>query len=262
MLQFINPAKWVNTRTHDQAMLYSQFRPLTLKINYIPVCGTNTPGSLSFGAIYNSSYPTYTDDLYLRLPQFEGGFITSVWNPAQSFITCKSKLLQNQFALSHVSDQDIPITIMAIFEGIPKDVNRFGYFAITGTYALSGPRMSPEETSVSGTATNAPVSASSEQVVLDWTPTQGQNFKAGDTFSALVTGINEGNTNGVSLGINWKHVFKVFKNIVCTVISIAEKVLKVAVAVAPILLGSINTNNLTATGISLSFEVLGRSDFQ
>lgn len=255
-LTLINPAKWVGTRTKDQALLYSQFRPIRLEVQYIPTVGTTTQGLISFGATYNNAYPEWDSSLFMRLPQMAGGFITSLWKSAHTFLPCSTKLFQNYFALSEVGDQDIPISIMTICNGFDPGLESPGYLCVSGVMALSSPRSSPPN-NVAGQTTGT-VSVTNGQVVIQCEPL---NLSLGDSFQAVVNQ-NSVQTTGNALGApDWRKIFKIFTRVVCTVIEVTETVLKIAVAVAPILLGTGRTNNINTTGI-VGITIIGRTDFQ
>lgn len=253
----INPAKWIGTRTKDQALLYSQFRPIRINVSYVPTVGTNTPGLISFGAVYNNAYPTYSQELFMRLPQMAGGFITSLWQTATTNIPCSTKLFQNNFALSNVGEQDIPITLVTICNNAPTELSSPGYLCVYGTLSLSGPRAAPEIPSISGESSGS-ISVTNGQVTLTAT---SLNLVVGDTFQALITSNTLTNPTNVTNGPDWKKIFRVFSNIVCTVLEVSETILKIAVAVAPILLTGAENTEINALG-TVGFTIIGRTDFQ
>lgn len=263
-LIFINPAKWVETRTQIQALIYSQFRPLKLYTRFLPCMGTGTSGSFSLGCIYNNSYPTYSKDLYRQLPQFEGGYMTQLWNQAGREIPCKTRLFQNAFALSNVTDQDIPVSIINIIEpnGDSFDEGQIvGHLAVTGVFSLSGPRVAPEIKALSGTY-NATVTTQDNNVLLTLTNPPTNQFNVGDTFTMIVTDENGSTSLPSTQAINWSNVWRVFKQIVCTVIEVANAIVTIRALIPPELLASLVSTLDGEPGGVVEFQIIGRTDFQ
>lgn len=192
----INPAKWIATRTQTQSMLYSQFRPEIIKVTYVPTCGTNTQGTMSWGFLYNSA-TIDSSTLHSSLPQCEGGAMTPVWQKSMTTCRCSTSLFQNYFGLSNATPQDIPM----IFICSQKAVNQsepLGYFLVSGVFRLSGPRTAPATTPFGGTISgkfvyNSETKQTEFQVDKD---TVGlPNLKVGDSFDAKVSGFG-GNASG------------------------------------------------------------------
>lgn len=258
-LIFINPAKWINTRTYDQARLYTQFRPQFLHAMFISNVATSTPGLFSFGSYYASSHPDYTDDLFLRLPQTEGGFITSIWQTARTSIRCGTALSQNKYSLQEITSEDIPITLVCTTSNVPgQPGDVVGYVALTGAFLLTGPRTTKEDQNVSGDY-SGPITIENNQCVLQvedrfhcFAPDQELSLKTTDvntTQQLLLTDAN-------GLSIDFKKIFKVFVTVLGKVVSVVGTVVKIALAVAPLILA--DANGVTATGVSLTTAIVGK----
>jgi hypothetical protein len=263
-LIFINPSKWVGRRTQAQASLYSQFRPLRLKVDYIPTVGTATNGSVSFGAFYNSTFPTYSEDLAYSLPNSEGGFMCSAWSRYSTQIKCGTNLLQNQFGMSYVTQDDIPITLMTIAQGVNQNIQTIGYIAVSGLLHLSGPRTAPVGGNLSGNIKGvANYDPTTGLVTIDIPPENlsNVNIQQGDSFDALIQ------DNGLSplvevrsqiqRAINWGKIFGVFKKVACTVIKIAETAITVVAAIAPLF----GVAAVRSTIADVQMEIIGRTTF-
>lgn len=190
----MNPSKWVGTRTQTQAMIYSQFRPLKIHASFVPTVGTATNGMFSFGAAYNNAYPDYTDDLYMRLPQMEGGYITSIWHQSSSEVHCRTLLFQNNYSLGDVTVQDIPLTLIGMLSGTSvSEGTVMGYVAVSGVFDLSAPRTTGLSY-IAGVAEGTATVNDSGNVVLSVNKiNQLENVHVGDTLSAIVKYSNNSN---------------------------------------------------------------------
>lgn len=217
----INPAKWTSTRTQTQSLLYSQFRPEYINIQYVPTCGTNTSGTISWGCLYNSA----TIDgqrLHSNLTQCEGGALTPVWQSARSRVRCSTSLFQNYFGLSNASIQDIPITLIASQDVVDSTtMEATGYFIISGVFRLSGPRTAPATTPFGGTLQGKFVydsdkkTTSFESSDLEHLP----NVKVGDTFEAKIVGYSNNPDGGAyQTFANW------MRNINLTVTTVGQTI--------------------------------------
>lgn len=257
-LILINPAKWISTRTYDQARLYTQFRPQYLNIEFISNVATSTPGLVSFGSYYANSHPDYTSDLFLRLPQTEGGFISSVWQSCRSKVRCGTALSQNKYALQEVTDEDIPVSLVFMTNATNLAVGSIvGYCALSGAFILTGPRTTKEEQNVSGTyQAQVQINDGKPEIVVEdqfhcFVPDQEVMFKP--------TAVTEGQqlllANGLS--VDWKKIFKVFVNVLGKVVSVVGTVVKIAVAVAPIILAE-PVNGVLNTGTTVNLEMIGK----
>lgn len=263
----VNPAKWVSRRTQMQSRLYSSFRPLKLHVNYFPSVSTATPGLFSFGALYG----TGTIDaatLSTTLPQTEGGFMTSIWQRFHTVIPCKTKLSQNNYRLTDVDRENIPITLMGAcsntqFPDTEPSVP-IGFIMVSGVFSLVGPRTEPADPNVSGEVMGT-VSASNQQVSVSAPKTDNMaDLKPGDTFSAEVLGVNQATGNDIVEAfkdINWQNIFQTFRTVVCTVLEVTETIIRIAVAVAPFFLANFPTEITNANTI-VKMEIIGRTDFQ
>lgn len=258
-LIFINPAKWINTRTYDQARLYTQFRPQYLHIEFISNVATSTPGLVSFGSYYSTSHPDYNEDLFLRLPQTEGGFITSVWQSTRTNVRCGTALSQNKYGLQSITEEDIPITLVTITKDVPGDIgSTIGYLALSGAFLLTGPRTSKEDQNVSGDY-NAQVEITNNTPVLV-VEDRFHCFVPDQEVSLKVTDVNEGDhqlTDVSGNKIDFKKIFKIFTTVLGKVISVVGTVAKIALAVAPIILAQSQLTTIN-TLTSVSTSIIGK----
>lgn len=259
-LIFINPSKWPSTRTYDQARLYTTFRPKFISVEFISNVATNTPGLLSFGSYYGNSHPDYTEDLFLRLPQTEGGFISSVWQSCHSKVACGTALKQNKFSLQMVTEEDIPITLVTIVNGTNMPVGSVvGYLAVAGAFLLTGPRTTKIEENVSGSYTGQiQIENDNAYWIVDdkfhcFAADQNVEMKVSDinTTQQTLLQLQNGTT------IDWKKIFKVFTNVLGKVVSVVGTVCKIVLAVAPIVLATPG-NGPTNTGVHITANMIGK----
>lgn len=254
-----NPSKWRLTRTYTQCSIYSQFRPIQLRMRYVPVVPTDTRGTISLGVIYHEALPEYTPDLASTLPQYEAGFITSVWKEHDVNIPLGTRLFQNAYSLADVTKEDIPFRIIGqsgnTLDDQIKTGAQFGYIALYGLIDLSGPR-TVQEVNVSGNFKGIPIIPNTNAddttsvVYLDISPDTVSGLSEGTTFEALVTGYVEPTQ---SSNVNWKKIFKTFANVVCTVINVTTTLIRIAIVVAPII-GLVSNDSIP----EVSFQVIGK----
>lgn len=252
----INPAKWTGTRTHTQAMLYSQFRPLSLTATYVPNVATNTPGQFSFGAIYGDNFPSFTEALPMQLPQFEGGFITTIWQRSFSRIRCGTMLLQNNFNLSNVDPEDIPITLLGVVhESDLPDETLVGYVALSGVFDLKGVRTQPLLQSVSGVLKGtATISDDSNSIILQVPVTQLNKgaLSPGTAFQAIVTG-QEMNPN--TRAFDWGEFFTTFRTYFLRTVEVVGQIARVVLTIVEV----ISALPLKRALTNVELHVIGRS---
>lgn len=110
-----NPTKWIGTRAQQLSATYTSFRPLSFEIGYCPVTGTSTSGFVAVGTVFDGArIPSGSDqDLARSLSATNGGFITTMWQPASRRVALGKNLRANTFPLYDVQDDDIPFWVVA-----------------------------------------------------------------------------------------------------------------------------------------------------
>lgn len=144
------PSKWIGTRTNQLCSCFTDFRPLSLKLHWMPDCPTTTAGTIAVGTVFSgSSLPSTTS--YNELSKFctisNGGYITTAWKPYSSSVSLKTHLRANNFPMLDVDPDDIPLWIIVASDVTTPD--NLGYLYVDAEFALKNP--------VVGTA-QAPVS--------------------------------------------------------------------------------------------------------
>lgn len=119
----LTPTKWQSTRTAQLAGTYTDFRPLRVKISWMPAIGTNTSGSVAVGTVWSGArLPTDStsfDNISRALASTNGGFITTVWKPMTSTVALGANLIANNYPMYEVSPDDVPFWIVVATDVTP-----------------------------------------------------------------------------------------------------------------------------------------------
>lgn len=258
----INPAKWIGTRTYQQARLFSEFRPQTLHVEYSPNVSTGTSGTVSFGSYYGVSHPPVGPDLYMRMVQSEGGFISTLWQPARSTVRCGTALAANKFHLNKVTEEDIPVTLFAITTSTDLPTGTVvGYLSVYGTMLLTGTRADGDDENLSGTYPYD-VTVRNGSVVFTTRDTPSV-FKVGDELAMTITDVGDGVTDLLLAdgnALDFRSYFKTFLTVLGKVVEVVGTVARIAVAIAPIVLADEYRYGTFATHTIVTASLIGKRD--
>jgi hypothetical protein len=136
-----NPAYWTGTRIAALAAGYQNYRPLMMKLTYVPQCAVTQQGNVLAGTIWGQA-PS-NQNLQQTLRTSNGGMLTQCYTKAVSNITLASNLQFNLFRMAGEFNQESnPFTFIAIAVGCTNlNGERIipGYFYIEYRYTLKNP---------------------------------------------------------------------------------------------------------------------------
>lgn len=135
-----NPAYWVGTRIAALAQGYQNYRPLAMKVHYIPQCPVTQQGNV-LGGTFWEDVPS-PDSLQQSLKTSNGGFLTQCYQPATSVIRMKSNLQYNLYRMAgEFNQQSNPFNFIAIAIATLNNGQLInpGYFFVEYDYVLKNP---------------------------------------------------------------------------------------------------------------------------
>lgn len=136
-----NPAYWLGTRISTVAQGYQNYRPVSMKIHYIPQCPVTQQGNVIGGTLWEQ-VPS-ADSLQQSLKTSNGGFLTQCYQPATSLIRMKSNLQYNLYRMAgEINQQSNPFIFIAIAVATKNSSNQMinpGYFFVEYDYILKNP---------------------------------------------------------------------------------------------------------------------------
>lgn len=136
-----NPAYWLGTRISTVAQGYQNYRPVSMKIHYIPQCPVTQQGNV-IGGTFWEQVPS-ADSLQQSLKTSNGGFLTQCYQPATSIIRMKSNLQYNLYRMAgEINQQSNPFIFIAIAVATKNSSNQMinpGYFFVEYDYILKNP---------------------------------------------------------------------------------------------------------------------------
>jgi hypothetical protein len=163
-----------------------------------------------------------------------------------------------------VTDQDIPIWLIASFQSVNPEILSPGSLVVSGIFSLSGPITKPNRTPVSGQVSGL-ADVQTDTGIVTFTVQQTENLSGlqeGDTAEAII--VNNGESTFVRLrdnnpalrAINWGKVFGIFKKVLLVVQKVVDGVLTIIAAVAPIV-------GVAAARISvpITLEMIGKRPY-
>lgn len=136
-----NPAYWKGTRIAALASGYQNYRPISFKITYIPMCAVTQQGNVIGGTIWDDGIDN--DNLQQSLRTSNGGFLTQCYVPHTTQIRPKSNLQFNLYRMGgEFATTSNPFLFIALAIGC-KNVNNQrivpGYFYVTWSFELKNP---------------------------------------------------------------------------------------------------------------------------
>lgn len=140
----MNPAQWIGTRTAQLASTFAAYRPTMLKIQWFNSTGTNTPGTISVGTVFAGTALNVPDRTSASgvLPATNGGFITAIWRQQTTGVRLATSLRANNFPTNEIQADDLPLWIVASFNGVTADDNTvLGNIVINARFSMYNPTM-------------------------------------------------------------------------------------------------------------------------
>lgn len=136
-----NPAYWKGTRIAALASGYQNYRPITFKITYIPMCAVTQQGNVIGGTIWDDGIDN--DNLQQSLRTSNGGFMTQCYVPHTTIIRPKTNLQFNLYRMGgEFSTTSNPFIFIALAIGCKNSNNQRitpGYFYVTWSFELKNP---------------------------------------------------------------------------------------------------------------------------
>lgn len=136
-----NPAYWKGTRIAALASGYQNYRPITFKITYIPMCAVTQQGNVIGGTIWDDGIDN--DNLQQSLRTSNGGFMTQCYVPHTTQIRPKTNLQFNLYRMGgEFSTTSNPFIFVALAIGCKNNNNQRvtpGYFYVTWSFELKNP---------------------------------------------------------------------------------------------------------------------------
>lgn len=136
-----NPAYWIGTRIAALAQGYQNYRPVAMKIHYVPQCAVTQQGNIIAGTLWDQA-PTF-ESLQQSLRTSNGGLLTQCYKPATSVIRMKTNLQYNLYRMAGQFDQQSnPFIYMAMAIACNNSNDQPiipGYFYVTWSFILKNP---------------------------------------------------------------------------------------------------------------------------
>lgn len=186
------PTKWQNTRTAQLAGTYTDFRPLRVKIQWLPSVSTSTAGSVAVGTVWSgarlpSNSETF-DALSRTLSATNGGFITTAWRPHTSQVALRTNLRANNFPMYDVDPDDIPFWIVVATDVINPGA-ALGHLVVDVLMSLKNPvtqYMSPPVAASGSGKVVTDTSQTPNVKYLEFSQSEiGSNWVPGDDFTIV-----------------------------------------------------------------------------
>lgn len=107
-----NPAYWRGTRVATIASTYMSYRPIFMRVHYIPDVATSVSGSVAMGTLWDSPLPS--ENLNSSLVTSNGGVLTTAYNKTSTTIALGTNLTRNLYNMQGALSQDSnPFMIVA-----------------------------------------------------------------------------------------------------------------------------------------------------
>lgn len=136
-----NPAYWKGTRIAALASGYQNYRPISFKITYIPMCAVTQQGNVIGGTIWDDGIDN--NNLQQSLRTSNGGFLTQCYVPHTTKIRPKTNLQFNLYRMGGAfSTTSNPFIFIALAIGCKNLSNQRitpGYFYVTWSFELKNP---------------------------------------------------------------------------------------------------------------------------
>lgn len=136
-----NPAYWIGTRIAALAQGYQNYRPVAMKIHYVPQCAVTQQGNIIAGTLWDQA-PTF-ESLQQSLRTSNGGLLTQCYKPATSTIRMKTNLQYNLYRMAgEFNQQSNPFIYMALAIACTNNNDQPiipGYFYVTWSFILKNP---------------------------------------------------------------------------------------------------------------------------
>lgn len=136
-----NPAYWTGTRISTLAVGYQNYRPLSIRITYIPQCAATQQGNVIGGTLWNQVPDE--DNLQKALRTSNGGFITQVFKSHTTVVKLQANLPLNLFRMGGALDNTSnPFYFVAMSIGATNQQGQVivpGYFYISYKFELKNP---------------------------------------------------------------------------------------------------------------------------
>lgn len=107
----ICPLLWKGTMVQRQAISYSDWRPIVLRLHYIPSVAKTAPGNVVAGTLWSSTM-TFADRESV-LTRSNGGCMQSIASPFTTTVSLSTNLPQNLFSSDGVKMNSIPFVFLA-----------------------------------------------------------------------------------------------------------------------------------------------------
>ncbi|APG76306.1 hypothetical protein 3 [Jingmen tombus-like virus 2] len=142
------PTKWTRTRTGVLSSTYAAYRPLQMRLTYVPSVAATTAGSVVVGTVFAGVRLETTDfnGLIRQMPVSNGGFVTTVWHSCTSRVSLGTNLRANNFPTFSVDMDDIPFWILV---GTSSTVQP-GWLVVEAQFSLHNPLNNQGAVSFSG----------------------------------------------------------------------------------------------------------------
>lgn len=136
-----NPAYWIGTRIAALAQGYQNYRPVAMKIHYVPQCAVTQQGNIIAGTLWDQA-PTF-ESLQQSLRTSNGGLLTQCYKPATSVIRMRTNLQYNLYRMAGQFDQQSnPFIYLALAIACNNANDQPiipGYFYVTWSFILKNP---------------------------------------------------------------------------------------------------------------------------
>lgn len=136
-----NPCYWIGTRIAALAQGYQNYRPLSIKFNYIPQCAVTQQGNVIAGTLWNQA-PSNVN-LQQSLRTSNGGQLSQCYKPFTSIVRMKTNLQYNLYKTAGQFDQESnPFVYIAMSVGCLNESKQNivpGYFYVTWSFVLKNP---------------------------------------------------------------------------------------------------------------------------
>jgi hypothetical protein len=136
-----NPCYWLGTRIAALAQGYQNYRPLSIKFNYIPQCAVTQQGNVIAGTLWNQA-PSNVN-LQQSLRTSNGGQLSQCYKPFTSIVRMKTNLQYNLYKTAGQFDQESnPFIYIAMSVGCLNENKQNivpGYFYVTWSFVLKNP---------------------------------------------------------------------------------------------------------------------------
>lgn len=141
------PTKWINHRASAIGQIYTAYRPISVRYEWVPSCPTTTSGTVTLGAILDGaragSSSTTKADLQQTLAATNGSVTTQVWQSASRNLRLGTSLRSNLYPNFNVDEDEISFWIMVVSQASVTAGTQIGYLRIHCVYAFHNPITQP-----------------------------------------------------------------------------------------------------------------------